>query len=362
MAEIKPPILIQELIQLAHIGIPSDQVTWNRVTMNSDRWIAVRHGNKEDKTAMVTVLNPRDGSISYVGQTSADSVQMNPTKPLIALQAELRFEVFNFETKQLINKTKLFERVVYWTWLNSDIIAMVTETAIFHWELFQDRSPEKIFLRHHRLTFSEIISYKADPSLKWMAVTGLTPEEDKISGLTQLYNCDEDITQCISSHAICFSDYHYDDNPSSSTVMCVASRDSNDTGKIHVIELGPYKQGNFAPRNTYDVIQFMDDVNRYDFPVSLHVSSNYKLLFMVTKYGHMYLCDMETAACLCCTRISLSIVFTSTLNSESQGIMGVTTSGQVMTVDIKKEGLISYVRDTAKKMNQANRLEKLIAS
>ncbi|KAJ8312567.1 hypothetical protein KUTeg_009940, partial [Tegillarca granosa] len=199
----------------------------------------------------------------------------------------MRFEVFNFETKQLINKTKLFERVVYWTWLNSDIIAMVTESAVFHWELFQDRSPEKIFLRHHRLTFSEIISYKADPSLKWMAVTGLTPE-------------------CISSHAICFSDYHYDDNPSSSTVMCAASRDSNDTGKIHVIELGPYKQGNFAPRNNYDVIQFIDDVNRYDFPVSLHVSTNYKLLFMVTKYGHMYLCDMETAACLCCTRISLS--------------------------------------------------------
>ena len=42
--------------------------------------------------------------------------------------------------------------------------------------------------------------------------------------------------------------------------------------QVHVIELGPYKKGNFAPRNTYDVLQYFDDLDRYDFPVSLHVS------------------------------------------------------------------------------------------
>lgn len=42
--------------------------------------------------------------------------------------------------------------------------------------------------------------------------------------------------------------------------------------KIHVIELGPCKNGNFAPRNSYDHIQFLDDADRYDFPVALHVS------------------------------------------------------------------------------------------
>lgn len=33
-----------------------------------------------------------------------------------------------------------------------------------------------MFARHNRLAFTEITSYKADPSLKWLAVTGLTPE------------------------------------------------------------------------------------------------------------------------------------------------------------------------------------------
>ena len=39
-----------------------------------------------------------------------------------------------------------------------------------------------------------------------------------------------------------------------------------------MIELGPYKTGNFAPRNTYDHINFFDDTDHYDFPIALHVS------------------------------------------------------------------------------------------
>ena len=41
--------------------------------------------------------------------------------------------------------------------------------------------------------------------------------------------------------------------------------------QVHVIELGPYKCGNFAPRNVYDHIHFLDDMERYDFPLSLQV-------------------------------------------------------------------------------------------
>ena len=59
--------------------------------------------------------------------------------------------------------------------------------------------------------------------------------------------------------------------------------------------------------------------------------------------------------------ISNYIMFTSTLNTDTQGVMGVTRGGQVVTIKIKKEGLVSYVRDTAKKTNQANRLEKAIS-
>ncbi|XP_052245570.1 clathrin heavy chain-like isoform X2 [Dreissena polymorpha] len=364
MAEPGPPVTINELINLTNVGIPADQVTWCRVTLTSDRWIAVRHGKKKEEAdkSTVTVFSLKDGSISYAGQTSADSVIMNPQEPIIALKSEQRFEIFNVESKLLLTKTKIDEPVTYWTWLSSEIIAIITDTTVYHWHLFKtkDSQPEKIFSRHSRLAFSEIISYKADASLRWFAITGLTPEEDKISGLTQLYNADEDITQCITCHAVCFDTYKFAGNNQPSTVFCVGSRDIHNHGKIHVIELGPYKQGNFAPRNTYDHIHFEEDMEHYDFPVALHVSIEYGLLFLLTKYGYLYLCDMETSTCVCSTKVSKDIIFTSALNSDTHGIIGVTRNGQVLTVDIKKETLINYVRDTAKKGNQADRLERAI--
>jgi lipoate-protein ligase B len=38
---------------------------------------------------------------------------------------------------------------------------------------------------------------------------------------------------------------------------------------------------------------------------------------------------METAACLCCNNISNYIMFTLTLNTDTQGVIGVTRGGQV---------------------------------
>ena len=40
----------------------------------------------------------------------------------------------------------------------------------------EDSQPEKVFVRHARLAFSEITSYKCDSTLRWHAITGLTPE------------------------------------------------------------------------------------------------------------------------------------------------------------------------------------------
>ncbi|XP_055862218.1 clathrin heavy chain 1-like [Biomphalaria glabrata] len=361
-----PPITINELVQLAHIGIPNDQVTWSRVTMTSDKWISVRHDSRSDfsaKRAVVTVLSPIEGTISYAGSTSADSVLMNPVLPMIALKAGLRFEVFNLDTKELVNKVKFHELVTYWTWVNCDVIAMVTDSAVYHWKINpRDATspPEQVFLRHNRLAFTEIVSYKGDPSLNWLALTGLTPEDERISGVTQLYNRNEDITQCISAHAVCFSSYHFPGNPYPSTVFCVSSREAQDHGKVHVIELGPYKTGNFAPRNCYDHLHFLDDMERYDFPVSLQISVDYGLLFVVTKYGYLYMCDMETAMCLCCTRVSVDVIFAAVLNTNSQGILAITRGGQVITVDLKKDGFISFLREQVKTAYRANRFEQVI--
>ena len=56
-------------------------------------------------------------------------------QPCIFFLAGQRFEVFNIETKQMVTKTKIHDPVCFWTWLTSGVVAMVTDSAIFHWHL-----------------------------------------------------------------------------------------------------------------------------------------------------------------------------------------------------------------------------------
>lgn len=41
--------------------------------------------------------------------------------------------------------------------------------------------------------------------------------------------------------------------------------------QIHVIELGPHKEGNLAPVSYSDQIKFQDTDSKYDFPVAIQV-------------------------------------------------------------------------------------------
>ena len=54
------------------------------------------------------------------------------------------------------------------------------------------------------------------------------------------------------------------------------------------------------------------------------------LLYVVTKYAQLYLCDMETATCLCSVTLSSHIIFTTAVNTRTGGLMCVNTAGQVV--------------------------------
>lgn len=75
---------------------------------------------------------------------------------------------------------KLQMSVNIWKWFDFGKFAVLMNY------LFTDNYPiEKMFMRHSRLAFSEIIGYKADASLKWLAITGLIPEVRKNANRSQ---------------------------------------------------------------------------------------------------------------------------------------------------------------------------------
>uniref|UniRef100_T1J7J8 Clathrin heavy chain linker core motif domain-containing protein n=1 Tax=Strigamia maritima TaxID=126957 RepID=T1J7J8_STRMM len=395
MANLNPPMSVTELLQLTHLGIPLEHITWPRVSMTSDNWICIRHTRKgrpgKEKNSLVTVLNPYRADFPQTWQTTAGSVKMNPWKPFIALKGvdlvlELKpnievvemssrqyekvrdksetksrictivitcdvnpmylweiptvtseiapsgslFQVYDLESRQLHRKHRVPYSVIFWTWINARIIGLVTEAAVYHWDLSNGGAPIKVFYRHARLANAEVVNYLVDDSLRWHALSALNIDDNcRICGLIQLYSSDQNLSQPFEAHAVTFSKYKFQGNQSASTIMVVAVRGDGDTGKMHVIELGPYVEGNQAPLNLTETIKFEDQWEKYDFPVSVQVSSKFGLIYIMTKHGRIHLCDLETGVSLCSTVVSADIMFTAVLNSETHGIIAISRNGQV---------------------------------
>ena len=69
--------------------------------------------------------------------------------------------------------------------------------------------------------------------------------------------------------------------------------------------------------------------NKQEVLCVFQVTAQFGLLYVITKYGMLYICDLETAACLGSARISSDVVFSTILNSNTDGLVGVSRGGQV---------------------------------
>ncbi|XP_076345432.1 clathrin heavy chain 1-like isoform X1 [Tachypleus tridentatus] len=358
-------LLILSLV--SHLGISPSHITWPRVTMTSDQWICIRHPgfqkNKHHKfSTAITVLNPHC-SFPKTWEAAASSAKMNPEAPIIGLRAGLHFQVIDIESRKNITKYQMSSEVHFWTWINTKIIAIVTETAVFHWNVDESgNAPQKIFLRHSRLEGSEIVNYTVDSSIKWCALTGLLSEEGTVGGITQVYSVEKGLSQCIQSHSVCFTNFKFRENVWSSTVMIVTTRPGLEPmGKVHVVELGSHKPGNFAPVFHTETFDFQDPWGRFDFPVSVQVSSHLGLVYVTTKFGSIYLFDLESVAPLYTQVICPDIVFSAVLKQDTQGILAVARNGQVLSIDLKRDHIVKYVEKIAKRASVAERLSCLLS-
>ncbi|XP_014673517.1 PREDICTED: clathrin heavy chain 2-like isoform X2 [Priapulus caudatus] len=288
---------------------------------------------RERLQCSLTMLNLYGGGATVRWKVCADSVKKNPGKPWVALKAGQQLEVYDMERKVLVSKHKTSFPVIFWTWIGASVIALVSDDAVYHWDLAHgsdaSSAQRRLFARHSRLDNAEIVSYVADDAHRWCALLGLIENDGAVQGVVQLYSTDERLSQPIDAHAVSFATYTFDGNAHPSTLLCVALRACGRSGKVHVVELGPHVKGNGALTTYSETIKFTANTSKYDFPIATEVSSSQRLVYIVTKYGHLFLCELETGMFLCQIQMSRDVIFATLLNSETQGVIGISRNGQV---------------------------------
>ncbi|XP_047097901.1 clathrin heavy chain [Schistocerca piceifrons] len=352
------PIRFQEHLQLTSVGINQASVSFNTLTMESDKFICVRE--KVGDTAQVVIIDMADPSNPIRRPISADSAIMNPASKVIALkgkagvEAQKTLQIFNIEMKSKMKAHTMAEDVIFWKWISLNTLALVTETSVYHWSMEGDSVPQKMFDRHSSLNGCQIINYRTDPKQSWLLLIGISAQQSRVVGAMQLYSVERKCSQPIEGHAASFAQFKMEGNAEPSTLFCFAVR-TLQGGKLHIIEVGHPPAGNQPfPKKAVDV--FFPPEAQNDFPVAMQVSAKYDVIYLITKYGYIHLYDIETAVCIYMNRISGDTIFVTAPHESSGGIIGVNRKGQVLSVSVEEDNIIPYINSVLQNPDLALRM------
>eukprot|EP01091_Cochliopodium_minus_P018741 TRINITY_DN767_c0_g3_i2.p1 TRINITY_DN767_c0_g3~~TRINITY_DN767_c0_g3_i2.p1 ORF type:complete len:1748 (-),score=554.20 TRINITY_DN767_c0_g3_i2:55-5298(-) len=342
------PIVFHELFQLPSLGIDPNSIGFSKVTMESDKYIAVREMNQQrgsQDIIIIDILNPQQQLRFPV---SADSALMHPSKQLLALKAQNLLQIFDINGKSRVKDYTATEEIVFWRWISETALALVTPTQVYHWSMEPNVQPQKMFDRHASLSGCDIVNYRTDEAQKWLLLSGYAARNNQIAGQMQLYSVEKNVTQPLEGHACVFVPFLVEGSSKPSTLFCLANK--TQTGvKLFVIEV---EQGDTnAPKFGAGQGRIAVDVNfpleaAADFPIAMQVSQKYDVIYMITKFGFVYLFDIETGSSIYSNRISSETIFVTAPHVSTSGILGINKKGQVLSVSVDKDKIVPFITST----------------
>ncbi|KAK8050053.1 clathrin heavy chain [Apiospora phragmitis] len=337
------PIKFTELLMLNTVGVDTTSISFNSCTLESDHFICIREKKNEAAQPEVVIVDLKQGNNVTRRPIKADSAIMHWTKQIIALRAQSRtLQIFDLEKKQKLKSATMNEDVVFWKWISESTLGLVTDTAVFHWDIYDatQAAPVEVFKRNANMNGCQIINYRINSDGKWMAVVGISQQQGRVVGSLQLYSKDRGISQAIEGHAVSFGTVRLEGAPADTKVFTFAVRTATGA-KLHIVEIDKPDANPAFQKKAVDIYFPPEATN--DFPVAMQVSQKYGVIYMVTKYGFIHLYDLETGATIFMNRISSETIFTTCSDSESAGIVGINRKGQVLAVAVDENNMVQYL-------------------
>lgn len=318
-------------------------IGFNSCTLESDHFVCVRQKVNEAASPEVIIVNLKNGNSVMRRPIKADSAIMHWNKEIIALKASGKtLQIFDLAQKAKIKSTTMAEDVVFWKWFSDTTLGLVTDTSVYHWNIFDPTavSPVKVFDRNQNLSGCQIINYRVSEDEKWMVVVGISQQQGRVVGAMQLYSKDRGISQAIEGHAAAFGTLRLEDAPADTKLFTFANRSATGA-KLHIVEVDHQAPNPVFTKRAVDIYFPAEATN--DFPVAMQVSSKYKVIYLVTKYGFIHLFDLETGTTIFMNRISSDTIFTTAGDEGGYGIVGVNRKGQVLSVSVDESTIIEYL-------------------
>lgn len=343
------PIVFTQVLDLPQLGIQEKYCSFHNLTLESDKYICVRESGEDGTSPQLSIISFNDIHNINKRPISAESSLMNPSKNILALKAGQTVQVYDLDKKTKINSHVLKEPAIFCKWISDDIMAIVTEYAVYHWD-FANADPVKAFDRSPDLRNHQIIHYKANKDLTWFCLVGIAQANNMIVGNMQLYSKEKNISQTKEGHACVFIDYNFPGTSYSTTLFAFATRTPGQS-KLYITEVTRSQGGTTGSVPTYGTktadILFPQEAMA-DFPVILETSKRYQVLYMITKLGYLHIYDIPTATLIYRNKIAQDqdTVFVAT--NHGDGIYCANKRGKVFNITLNEDTIIPYL------VNQGN--------
>lgn len=334
------PITFNELFNLTTLGINPASIGFSKVTMESQRWIAVRETTAQGQ-AQVIIINTTNPTNPLRFPVSADSAIMHPVRNVLALKAAQQLQIFDLDQKKKLKDFVMTDNIVFWRWISETTVALVTPNSVFHWAMDGDSKPVKVFDRHASLNGCDIVNYRSDKDGKWLLLAGYSAVNNQIVGALQLYSVEKKMSQPIEGHAAAFATFQVRGNNTPSTLFCFANRTAAQS-KLFIIEVEKTDQAGPAFQRVAVDIAFPPEAQG-DIPIAMQYSDTFSCVYMITKFGYLFVFDVETGKQIYTNRISAEPIFVTVPDTTSGGVIGVNKRGQVLAVSLDTTKVVPYI-------------------
>lgn len=341
------PITFHEVLNLGSMGVSPDSIKFGTTTMQSDKFICVcEGGDANGGQSSVSIVELQNNNNVQKRPIHAEAAIMNPVSKVIALRSQNQLQIFNMELRAKMKAHQMKETIVFWRWVNVNTIGLVTTSAIYHWSLEGDSPPQKIFDRHASLSSgTQIIDYDVSPDGKWMLLIGISQGEGgRIVGNMQLYSAERKVSQVLQGSAGSFTKMVPPGRTDPAQVLCFVGTKGDSPLQLFVMEVGGDNSGSvfrLPPQN----IPFAAEAQN-DFPVSMLVTEDEDIIYLITKMGYLFLFDAHTGKAVYRAKVSQDTIFTTCIDTASKGVLGITRRGQLLKFSINKPKLVPYIVNT----------------
>ena len=392
----KSSIILRTVLQLTELGINASTIRWPNITMQSHEYIIILVNNK---LKIIDTLNKKILSSKHC---NASSAMMNPQNnnninhlQLLAMRDNNIIKVMNLNNYQnidsqqqhhqhqhdnfhVIEHTVKDDHILFWRWLDSEIIAFITTKSVYHWIPTLTHSKSKCILtldkncindnniNNNKSSFVQWINYDQSKDGNYLFVQGLTQskstnnnnnnENDKennnhnnnnnnngVDGVLTLYDIHNNVLKPrMNAFGACFASLESFKNI---TLFCytkkeyISNHNNESITKLYIVELFKTKTNKHDIRHDDDDEKGMNDdddddgkhkyhirverkvqfYHRNDFVVSMVQCKS--VLYAVTKLGCLLIFDISSGMCLYNQKVSRDVIFLVTPFPKANGIV-----------------------------------------